>query len=162
MEKRKESVTMNKEKQLYNYIKSTFIDEHIKKDYEEKNKNTKQIIRLCKEEYGFDDEVVIKIFKRIYYSTERQKRLNIYQFDFMKGMAEAWNRNNVRTKEDVRRYYKNLEDEIVSIINRDLTELEKCEIESLVYKYRVRERDIIDKIKEKGELDIYNLGVLGK
>lgn len=153
---------MNKEKQLYNYIKSTFIDEHIKKDYEEKTKNTKQIIRLCKEEYGFDDEVVIKIFKRIYYSTERQKRLNRYQFDFMKGMAEAWNRNNVRTKEDVRRYYKNLEDEIVSIINRDLTELEKCEIESLVYKYRVRERDIIDKIKEKGELDIYNLGVLGK
>ena len=63
MEKRKESVTMNKEKQLYNYIKSTFIDEHIKKDYEEKNKNTKQILRLCKEEYGFDDEVVIKIFK---------------------------------------------------------------------------------------------------
>ena len=88
--------------------------------------------------------------------------MNRYQFDFMKGMAEAWNRNNVRTKEDVRRYYKNLEDEIVSIINRDLTELEKCEIESLVYKYRVRERDIIDKIKEKGELDIYNLGVLGK
>ena len=100
----------NKEKLLYEYIKRTFIEEQIKKDYEEKTKNAKQIIRLCKEEYGFDDEVVIKIFKRIYYSTERQKRLNRYQFDFMKGMAEAWNRNNIRTKEDVTEYYKKLEE----------------------------------------------------
>ena len=78
MEKRKESVIMNKEKQLYNYIKSTFIDEHIKKDYEEKIKYAKEIIKKCKEEYGFSDEVVIKIFKRIYYNTERTSRLNKY------------------------------------------------------------------------------------
>ena len=39
----------NKEKLLYEYIKRTFIEEQIKKDYEEKTKNAKQIIRLCKE-----------------------------------------------------------------------------------------------------------------
>ena len=150
----------NKEKLLYEYIKRTFIEEQIKKDYEEKTKNAKQIIRLCKEEYGFDDEVVIKIFKRIYYSTERQKRLNRYQFDFMKGMAEAWNRNNIRTKEDVTEYYKKLEDEIVNIIGRDLTTYEKIEIEDLLYKYKIKEREIVEKIKEKGELDINELRML--
>ena len=150
----------NKEKILYEYIKRTFIEEQIKKDYEEKTKNAKQIIRLCKEEYGFDDEVVIKIFKRIYYSTERQKRLNRYQFDFMKGMAEAWNRNNIRTKEDVTEYYKKLEDEIVNIIGRDLTTYEKIEIEDLLYKYKIKEREIVEKIKEKGELDINELRML--
>ena len=150
----------NKEKLLYEYIKRTFIEEQIKKDYEEKTKNAKQIIRLCKEEYGFDDEVVIKIFKRIYYSTERQKRLNRYQFDFMKGMAEAWNRNNIRTKEDVTEYYKKLEDEIVNIIGRDLTTYEKIEIEDLLYKYKIKEREIVEKIKENGELDINELRML--
>lgn len=151
---------MNKEKQLYNYIKSTFIDKKIKKDYEEKKKYAREVIKKSKEEYGFDDEVIIRIFKRIYYSTERQKRLNNYNKDFMIGMAEAWNRNNVRTKEDVRRYYKNLEDEIVSIINRDLTTYEKIELENLIYKYKIDEKLIISKIKEEGELNINKLRML--
>lgn len=151
---------MNKERQLYNYIKTTFIDEQIQKDLEEKTKNAKQIIRLCKEKYGFDDEVVIKIFKRIYYTTERSSRLNNYNKDFMIGMAEAWNRNNIRTKEDVTEYYKKLEDEIVNIIGRDLTTYEKIEIEDLLYKYKIKERDIVEKIKEKGELDINELRML--
>mgnify|MGYP003423933884 CR=1 FL=1 len=68
---------------------------------------------MRQENYGFDDEVVIKIFKRIYYNTERQKRLNNYNKDFMIGMAEAWNRNNIRTKEDITEYYKRLEEEII-------------------------------------------------
>lgn len=157
MEKRKESVTMNKEKQLYNYIKSTFIDEHIQKDLEEKTKYAKQIIKKCKEEYGFSDEVVIKIFKRIYYNTERTSRLNKYNREYMLGMASVWNRNNIKTKEDIENYYKNLEGEIVNIISRNLTTYEKICIEDLIYKYRVKEKDIIDKIKEEGELNINKL-----
>lgn len=157
MEKRKASVTMNKEKQLYNYIKSTFIDEHIQKDLEEKTKYAKQIIKKCKEEYGFSDEVVIKIFKRIYYNTERTSRLNKYNREYMLGMASVWNRNNIKTKEDIENYYKNLEGEIVNIISRNLTTYEKICIEDLIYKYRVKEKDIIDKIKEEGELNINKL-----
>ena len=38
--------------------------------------------------------------------------------------------------------------------------IEKCEIESLIYKYRIKERDIIEKIKEKGKLDIKELRML--
>ena len=151
---------MNKERQLYNYIKTTFIDEQIQKDLEEKTKNAKQIIRLCREKYGFSEEVVIKMFKRIYYSTEKQSRLNRYQFDFMIGMVEAWNRNNIRTTEDITEYYKKLENEIVNIIGRDLTTYEKIEIENLIYKSKIKEREIIDKIKEKGELDINELKML--
>lgn len=148
---------MNKEKQLYNYIKSTFIDKKIKKDYEEKKKYAREVIKKCKEEYEFDDEVVIRIFKRIYYNTDRISRLNSYNKDFMIGMAEVWNRNNIKTKEDVQRYYKDLEGEIVNIISRDLTTYEKICIEDLIYKYRVKEKDIIDKIKEEGELNINKL-----
>lgn len=148
---------MNKEKQLYNYIKSTFIDEHIQKDLEEKTKYAKQIIKKCKEEYGFSDEVVIKIFKRIYYNTERTSRLNKYNREYMLGMASVWNRNNIKTKEDIENYYKNLEGEIVNIISRNLTTYEKICIEDLIYKYRVKEKDIIDKIKEEGELNINKL-----
>lgn len=150
---------MNKEKQLYNYIKSTFIDEHIKKDYEEKTKYGKRIIKLCKE-YSFEDETVIKIFKRIYYTTERSSRLNNYNKEYMMGMAEAWNRNNIKTKEDIENYYKNLYNEIFNIISRDLTTYEKICIEDLIYKYRVKERDIVEKIKEEGELDINELRML--
>ena len=148
---------MNKEKQLYNYIKSTFIDEYIKKDYEEKKKYAREIIKKCKEEYEFDDEVVIRIFKRIYYSTERQKRLNNYNKDFMIGIAEAWYRNNIKKKEDVQRYYKDLEGEIVNIIGRDFTSYEKIELENLIYKYKIDEKLIISKIKEEGELNINKL-----
>ena len=157
MEKRKESVIMNKEKQLYNYIKSTFIDEHIKKDYEEKTKYTKEIIKKCKEEYSFEDETVIKIFKRIYYSTEKQSRLNNYNKDFMIGMASVWNRNNIKTKEDIDNYYKNLYNEIFNIIMRDLTTYEKIELENLIYKYEIDEKLIISKIKEEEELNINKL-----
>lgn len=148
---------MNKEKQLYNYIKSTFIDEHIQKDLEEKTKNAKQIIKKCKEEYGFESETIVPIFQRIYYSTERQSRLNKYNRDYMLGMASVWNRNNIKTKEDIDNYYKNLYNEIVNIIMRDLTTYEKICIEDLIYKYRVKEKDIIDKIKEEGELNINKL-----
>ena len=151
---------MNKEKQLYNYIKSNFINEQLKKDYEEKTKNAKHIIKLCKEEYGFDDEVVIKIFKRIYYNTERQSRLNNYNKEYMIGIADTWYRNNIRTKEEITEYYKKLENEIVNIIDRDLTTYEKLEIEDLLYKYKIKEREIIEKIKEKGELDINELRML--
>lgn len=147
---------MNKEKQLYNYIKSTFIDEHIKKDYEEKTKYGKRIIKLCKE-YGFDDEVVIRIFKRIYYNSDRISRLNKYNREYMLGMAEAWNRNNIITKEDVQRYYKDLEGEIVNIISRDFTTYEKIELENLIYKYKIDEKLIISKIKEEGELNVNKL-----
>ena len=112
---------MNKEKQLYNCIKDTFIDEQLKKDLEEKLKYSKQIIKLCKEEYGFDDEVIIRIFKRIYYNTNRTNRLNRYNKDFMIGISEVWNRNNIKTKEDIDNYYKKLEDEIVNIIGRNIT-----------------------------------------
>lgn len=148
---------MNKEKQLYNYIKSTFIDEHIQKDLEEKTKNAKQIIRLCKEKYEFDDEVVIKIFKRIYYNTERTSRLNKYNREYMLGMASVWNRNNIKTKEDIDNYYKNLYNEIFNIIMRDLTTYEKIELENLIYKYKIDEKLIISKIKEEGELNINKL-----
>lgn len=127
---------MNKEKQLYNYIKATFIDKKIKKDYEEKKKYAREVIKKCKEEYGFDDEVVIRIFKRIYYDSDRISRLNKYNREYMLGMAEAWNRNNIITKEDVQRYYKDLEGEIVNIIGRDFTTYEKIEIEELLYKYQ--------------------------
>ena len=151
---------MNKEKQLYNYIKSTIIDEQLKKDYEEKTKNAKPIIKLCKEKYGFDDEVVIKIFKRIYYSTERQSRLNNYNKEYMIGIVDTWYRNNIRTKEEITEYYKKLENEIVNIIDRDLTTYEKLEIEDLLYIYKIKEREIIDKIKEKGKLDINELRML--
>ena len=147
----------NKEKLLYEYIKRTFIEEQIKKDYEEKTKYTKEIIKKCKEEYSFEDETVIKIFKRIYYTTERSSRLNNYNKEYMMGMAEAWNRNNIKTKEDIENYYKNLYNEIFNIISRDLTTYEKICIEDLIYKYRVKEKDIIDKIKEEGELNINKL-----
>lgn len=151
---------MNKEKQLYNYIKSTFIDEQLKKDYEEKTKNAKQIIKLCKEKYGFYDEVVIKIFKIIYYSTEKQCRLNNYNKEYMIGIAKAWNRNNIKTKEDIEKYYKNLEDEIVNIIGRNITSYEKISIEDLIYKYKIKERDIIDTIRKNKKLDINELRML--
>ena len=151
---------MSKEKLLYNYIKFTFIDKQIKKDLEEKTKYTKQIIEKCKEEYGFEDEVVIRIFKRIYYSTERQERLNSYNKDFMIGIAEAWNRNNIRTTEDVDNYYKNLEKDITNIIHRDITTYEKICIEYLIYKSKIKERYIIDKIKGNGELNISELRML--
>ena len=156
MEKRKESVIMNKEKQLYNYINSTFIDEHIKKDYEEKTKYGKRIIKPCKE-YGFDDEVVIRIFKRIYYDTERQSRLNKYNREYMLGMANVWNRNKIKTKEDIDNHYKNLYNEIFNIIMRNLTTYEKIELENLIYKYKIDEKLIISKIKEEGELNINKL-----
>ena len=156
MEKRKESVIMNKEKQLYNYINSTFIDEHIKKDYEEKTKYGKRIIKPCKE-YGFDDEVVIRIFKRIYYNSDRISRSNKYNREYMLGMVEAWNRNKIRTTEDITEYYKKLENEIVNIIGRDLTTDEKIELENLIYKYEIDEKLIISKIKEEGELNINKL-----
>ena len=148
---------MNKEKQLYNYIKSTFIDEHIQKDFEEKTKNAKQIIKKCKEEYGFDDEVVIRIFKRIYYDTERQSRLNKYNREYMLGMANVWNRNKIKTKEDIDNHYKNLYNEIFNIIMRNLTTYEKIELENLIYKYKIDEKLIISKIKEEGELNINKL-----
>ena len=147
----------NKEKLLYEYIKRTFIEEQIKKDYEEKTKYTKEIIKKCKEEYSFEDETVIKIFKRIYYSTEKQSRLNNYNKDFMIGMASVWNRNNIKTKEDIDNYYKNLYNEIFNIIMRDLTTYEKIELENLIYKYEIDEKLIISKIKEEEELNINKL-----
>ena len=127
---------MNKEKQLYNYIKATLIDKKIKKDYEEKKKYAREVIKKCKEEYGFDDEVVIRIFKRIYYDSDRISRLNKYNRKYMLGIASVWNINNIKTKEDVQRYYKDLEGEIVNIIGRDFTTYEKIEIEELLYKYQ--------------------------
>lgn len=148
---------MNKEKQLYNYIKSTFIDEHIQKDLEEKTKYAKEIIKKCKEEYEFDDEVVIRIFKRIYYDTERQSRLNKYNREYMLGMANVWNRNKIKTKEDIDNHYKNLYNEIFNIIMRNLTTYEKIELENLIYKYKIDEKLIISKIKEEGELNINKL-----
>lgn len=147
----------NKEKLLYEYIKRTFIEEQIKKDYEEKTKYTKEIIKKCKEEYSFEDETVIKIFKRIYYSTEKQSRLNNYNKDFMIGMASVWNRNNIKTKEDIDNYYKNLYNEIFIIIMRDPTTYEKIELEKLIYKFGIDEKLIISKIKEEGELNVNKL-----
>ena len=147
----------NKEKLLYEYIKRTFIEEQIKKDYEEKTKYTKEIIKKCKEEYGFESETIVPIFKRIYYSTEKQSRLNKYNREYMLGMASVWNRNNIKTKEDIDNYYKNLYNEIFNIIMRDLTTYEKIELENLIYKYEIDEKLIISKIKEEGELNINKL-----
>ena len=53
----------------------------------------------------------------------------------MLGMSSVWIRNNIRTKEDIKEYYKKLEDEIVNIIKRKLTTYEKICIEDLIYKY---------------------------
>ena len=127
---------------------------------EEKKKYAREVIKKCKEEYGFESETIVPIFQRIYYSTERQSRLNKYNREYMLGMASVWNRNNIKTKEDIENYYKNLYNEIFNIISRDLTTYEKICIEDLIYKYRVKERDIIDKIKEKGKLDINELRML--
>lgn len=151
---------MSKEKLLYNYIKFTFIDKQIKKDLEEKTKYTKQIIKKCKEEYGFDDEVVIRIFNRLYYNTERTSRLNKYNKEYMLGMSTVWYRNNIKKKEDIEKYYKNLEEEIINIIKRRLTTYEKICIENMIYINKVDENTIIDTIKENGKLDINELRML--
>ena len=145
---------------LYEFIKKEYIEKQIQEDLEEKLKYAKQIIKLCKEEYGFDDEVIIRIFKRIYYNTDRSSRLNRYNKDFMIGIGEVWNRNNIKTKEDIDNYYTKLETDITDIIGRDLNTYEKISIEELIYTYKLNENDIIDKIREKGKLDINELRML--
>lgn len=142
---------------LYEFIKKEYIEKQIQEDLEEKLKYSKQIIKKCKEEYRLDDEVIMRIFKRIYYNTDRSSRLNKYNKDFMVGIGEVWNRNNIKTKKDIEKYYKSLEDEIVNIIGRDLTSYEKISIEDLIYRYKVKERDIIDTTRKNKKLDINKL-----
>ena len=75
----------------------------------------------------------------------------------MIGMASVWNRNNIKTKEDIDNYYKNLYNEIFIIIMRDPTTYEKIELEKLIYKFGIDEKLIISKIKEEGELNVNKL-----
>lgn len=142
---------------LYEFIKKEYIEKQIQEDLEEKLKYSKQIIKICKQEYRFDDEVIIRIFKRIYYNTNRTNRLNRYNKEYMLGISNVWYRNNIKKKEDIEKYYKNLEDEIVNIIDRNLTIYEKVKIEDLIYKYKVKEKDIIDTIRKDKKLDILKL-----
>ena len=126
----------NKEKVLFEHIKSEFIDKNIQQDLKEKIKYAKQIISICKKEYGFDDEVVIRIFKRVYYSTKETSKLNESNRNYMLGMASVWNKNNIKTKENIDTFYNKLEKDITNIIGRELKVTEKIKIERLIYKIR--------------------------
>lgn len=124
---------INKQKALYELIKSEFIDKAIEQDLKEKTKYAKQIINVCKKDYGFKDEVIIRIFRRIYYNTDRISNINTNDKNFMLGMANVWNNNNIKTSKDIKQFYDKLEAYIVNIIGRDLETTEKIEIENLIY-----------------------------
>lgn len=125
----------NKEKVLFEHIKSEFIDKNIQQDLKEKIKYAKQIISICKKEYGFDDEVVIRIFKRVYYSTKETSKLNESNRNYMLEMADVWNKNNIKNIKDIKQFYNKLETCFKSIIGRDLKVIEKIKIEELLYRY---------------------------
>ena len=88
---------------------------------------------MCKKDYGFKDEVVIRIFRRIYYNTDRISNINTNDKNFMLGIANVWNNNNIKNTKDIRQFYDKIEAYIINIIGRDLEITEKIEIENLIY-----------------------------
>ena len=107
------------------------------------------------EKYGFD-EYVLKTLLDYCYNNSRTKREEV------KAIAESWNKNNIRTKQDLINYFQRcedieiLEEQISVIIDRELTAYEKATIEKWVCDYDIKEEKIIELIKENKDFNKIN------
>lgn len=110
-----------------------------------------EIIDKCRK-YGFTDEIIIELFK---YCNER----NALCRNYIIVVADSWNKNNIRTKQDLEKYFEQLKciDNIVSKIieikklSRQLSEYEKAYIEKWLIDNKISKKEIISVIKSNRE-----------
>ena len=110
--------------------------------------------------YGFD-EYVLRTLLEYCYNNSRTKREEV------KAIAESWSKNNIKTKQDLNRYFLrsgNIEiisKKISDIIERKLTEYEKATIEKWIYDYNIAGEKIIELMKKNKDFNkINNLIIL--
>ena len=113
------------------------------------------------EKYGFD-EYVLKTLLEYCYNNSRIKREEV------KAIAESWSKNNIKTKQDLNRYFLrsgNIEiisKKISDIIERKPTEYEKATVEKWIYDYNIAGEKIIELMKENKDFDKINNLIIRK
>lgn len=111
-------------------------------------------------QYGFD-EYVLRTLLEYCYNNSRTKREEV------KAIAESWSKNNIKTKQDLIKFFQKcedieiLEEQISVIIKRKLTEYEKATIEKWIYDYNIAGEKIIELMKKNKDFNkINNLIIL--
>lgn len=114
------------------------------------------------EKYSFDEYVLKTLLEYCYNNS-------ITKPEEVKAIAESWSKNNIRTKEDLINYFqkreniKILEEQILGIIDRELTEYEKATVEKWVCDYDIKEEKIIELMKKNKDFNkVNNLIILEK
>lgn len=106
-------------------------------------------------QYGFD-EYVLRTLLEYCYNNSRTKREEV------KAIAESWSKNNIKTKQDLIKFFQKcedieiLEEQISVIIKRKLTEYEKATVEKWICDYDIKEEKIIELIKENKDFNKIN------
>ena len=105
--------------------------------------------------YCFDEYVKTALLEYCYNISKLDK-------NYIETVAENWGKNNIRTKQDLDKFFQKCENikflatRISRIIGRKVTEYEKIYIEKWLYNYGIKGEKIIELMKENKDFNKIN------